>query len=652
MKVVTSWLAFLSVALVGAQPPTADNTASGPVRMARISYAQGNVTWRKDDSSSWSKASVNLPIPQGAQIWVQNGGRAEVQFDDGSDLRLGNDAVVSLQSLYSDSQGEFTEIKLNAGTSSIRLKDKYSIYQIDTPYEAVKAAGPGHFRVDVDKNDVKVGVQTGAATISTSAGDTKLRSGDFVRTETSHDSIRVTDLPKVDAWDKFDTERDADISGGTDHLPPNVGLVSGNLDHYGHWKQDAVDGWVWVPDHQSANWKPYSDGNWVWCDPYGWTWCSNEPWGWAPYHYGTWDHFSYGWGWCPGPYNQYWNPACVDFTLFNGNYCWTPLCPWEVAYPDPFFCGFGFGSWWLNFSIGGCGVFRPGFGAFCQPIAFGRGRFDRGFGADRFGVGQGDRFVPRNAAFGATSVAAGEFGRGGLFNSINGNASHNFAEGSRVTATSHAFSGPVAAAVSRESATPSHAFTSSASPSALSRSLYRGSAASGIAAGRAGTATTRSSGFITKSLGASSVESARSSLGFQGRSSSAGDRSISSATASSRGFERTSAGSSAVERARQSLGYSGAGYASRSYSSTSQRSSFGSSSSSGSGGSRSYGGRYGGDAQTGSQRSTHSSSRSSGSNSASHGYSGGSSSSGGGHSSSSGGGGGGRSSGGGGGRGR
>ena len=64
---------------------TQENT--GPVRLARISYVRGNVTWRSEESSDWSAATRNLPLRQGAQIWVSEGGRAEIQFDDGSLLR-------------------------------------------------------------------------------------------------------------------------------------------------------------------------------------------------------------------------------------------------------------------------------------------------------------------------------------------------------------------------------------------------------------------------------------------------------------------------------------------------------------------------------------------------------------------------------------
>ena len=65
---------LLAAALVGAQSEPEQNGAAkadaGPVRMARISFAEGNVSWRPDDSGAWSQATLNLPLQQGAQVWV------------------------------------------------------------------------------------------------------------------------------------------------------------------------------------------------------------------------------------------------------------------------------------------------------------------------------------------------------------------------------------------------------------------------------------------------------------------------------------------------------------------------------------------------------------------------------------------------------
>lgn len=629
----TTLAAMTAVALAGAQSTRSDEPSaptSGPVRLARISYADGNVSWRPDDRSSWSQATPNLPLQQGAQIWVTGRGRAEIQFDDGSDVRLGNNAVATLQSLYSDTQGEFTELKLNDGTSSLHLKDKYSIYQIDTPYESVKAAGPARFRVDVG-DEVRVGVRTGSATLSAGGGDTNLRSGDFVVTRSSNDSVRVENLPRADSWDRFDDDREDALNGGTEHLPPNIAIVAGGIDHYGHWRHEDRYGWVWCPS-VSASWRPYHYGHWVWCDPFGWTWCSDEAWGWAPYHYGTWSHFGWGWGWCPGPYHQYWSPAVVSFTSYNGDFCWTPLCPEEVVYPAAFGIGFGSGNWWFNFSIGGCGIYRPGFDGRCNPVAFGPRDWDRrNWDRRRDDVGRWGtndaHFIPRNANWGASAASEHGFGQGGRFREVRGNASQYFERGHAVTASGHAFSGPVNASWNQASITPTHTFRSTETPTAINRSLYRAPVSGAVGRtgepfghtvnGNGASNSDRRGSYVPR-IGGSAVDRARQSIGYSGRGftrtdvptvrtstyNSSGDRAYRGT--SNRTIERSNGGSSGVESARRSLGYSGSRpQNSDSGSSSSRRSSYSNDRASG----YSYSGRYHSDSQGSSSRSTSSSGR-------------------------------------------
>src|SRR5579871_284337 len=475
-----SFCAALLLASISAAQSGSDDAGSGgsgPVRMARISFAEGNVSWRPDDAANWSQASPNLPLQQGAQVWVTGRGRAEVQFDDGSTVRLGNDGVMSIQSLYSDSQGEFTELKLNDGTSSLHLKDKYSIFQVDTPYDSVKAAGPARFRVDVG-SEVRVGVRNGSATLSANGGDTSLRSGDFVELRGADDAVRVRTLPREDSWDRFDEGREDELVGGVEHCPPNIAIVAGGLGHYGNWHEGPHNRWYWFP-RVSAGWRPYYSGSWIWVNPFGWTWCSSEAWGWAPYHYGAWEEIDGRWGWCPGPYHQYWCPAVVHFSYYNGCYAWAPLCPDEVIYPNFLSIGFGSGNWWFNFSIGGCAVYRPGFrGGFCEPVVFnrhdfGHNRWDERFdGGRRFEAGN-DHFVPRNSRFGTVSVSERDFGHGGHFRPLDGSGRQYFERGQSATAASGAFSGPVGARASAGSLTPSHTFHSGGSPSSLNRTLYR-----------------------------------------------------------------------------------------------------------------------------------------------------------------------------------
>jgi hypothetical protein len=337
--------------------------AEGPVRLARFSYVSGDVTWRGDAQADWSAATLNLPLRQGAQIWVPDASRAEVQFDDGSHLRLDSGTLITLQTLYSDADGEFTELTLNEGLTALRLREDHSTYQINTPLVSIKATGPAMMRIGAS-DGAQIGVQDGSATVEGPQGKTTLRAGVYLDLADNQAPYDVRGLPRPDSWDDWNTERDRELDAAAQrpahrYLPPDIALVADGLDDYGTWHSDPTYGEVWCPRPTSADWRPYKDGQWTWVAPFGWTWVSDEPWGWAPYHYGTWIHEPYGWAWAPGPAVQYWSPAGVEFYQSDGNVAWCPLAPDEIRYPDTLAIDYHQGDWSLSFSIGQAAVYYP-----------------------------------------------------------------------------------------------------------------------------------------------------------------------------------------------------------------------------------------------------------------------------------------------------
>lgn len=347
--------------------PDSQTADAGPVRMARFGLIEGGVSWRPDEKSEWSAATPNMPLRQGAQVSVDRGGRGEVQFDDGSVLRLGSSALATLTTMYSDSKGEFTEIQLNDGLFSMTMRNGYSLYQFDTPYASVRAYGPARVRIGVGQG-LEVASHEGQVQIQNSQGTLTLNPNEYLYMQSADSPLEARPVPREDGWDRFGDERDAYWEHRSDYLPPNIALVSGDLDDYGHWASDPTYGYVWYPQVSDPGWRPYWHGHWVWVSPYGWTWCGDETWGWAPYHYGTWIHRPGGWGWVPGPARQCWSPAVVSFTGSGETIAWCPLAPSEVRYPATALAiRFGGGSWSVWFSIGGCAAYYPAGPGYCAP---------------------------------------------------------------------------------------------------------------------------------------------------------------------------------------------------------------------------------------------------------------------------------------------
>ncbi len=97
------------------------------------------------------------------------------------------------------------------------------------------------------------------------------------------------------------------------------------LSPYGTWINDPQYGYVWRPDVDQDEFRPYyTNGRWVMTE-YGNTWVSNYEWGWAPFHYGRWMYNRYNqWIWIP---DTVWGPAWVSWRSGGGYYGWAPLGP-------------------------------------------------------------------------------------------------------------------------------------------------------------------------------------------------------------------------------------------------------------------------------------------------------------------------------------
>ena len=97
------------------------------------------------------------------------------------------------------------------------------------------------------------------------------------------------------------------------------------LSPYGTWIEDPSYGYVWRPDVDRNDFRPYyTNGRWAMTE-YGNTWVSDYDWGWAPFHYGRWVLNDFNdWIWIP---DTVWGPAWVSWRTGGGYYGWAPLGP-------------------------------------------------------------------------------------------------------------------------------------------------------------------------------------------------------------------------------------------------------------------------------------------------------------------------------------
>jgi hypothetical protein len=99
----------------------ADDTAAH--RAARLSYLQGNVTVDHMDNTAGDPAQINMPLAEGARLTTGEDGQAEVEFEDGSIVRITPDSSLGLNSLSVDAFGNLhTQLAVLGGLVYAELR--------------------------------------------------------------------------------------------------------------------------------------------------------------------------------------------------------------------------------------------------------------------------------------------------------------------------------------------------------------------------------------------------------------------------------------------------------------------------------------------------------------------------------------------------
>jgi Family of unknown function (DUF6600)/FecR protein len=305
-------------------------------RLSRISLIDGELLIQRGDDTEWTAASVNLPLRPHDRLWATDGARSEVQFDDGTAVRIAENTNLDLLGLDSD----LTHLQLTLGVASVstpvsRRGAREVSVELDTPQASLQLSPASNVRIDVaEDGSTIITVREGEATINRNEGPLTVAAHQRVAIESSDTPRYVLESAAVDdAWDRWVDERDGQLAKAKsrEHLGSNVVMGTTELDAYGSWDQVPAYGWVWVP-RVDPGWVPYQTGRWLWREPWGWTWVSYEPWGWLPYHYGRWIVVSAGWVWVPGPTLGFWVPGCVRFIYGPDWVAWVPLGPGEIYY--------------------------------------------------------------------------------------------------------------------------------------------------------------------------------------------------------------------------------------------------------------------------------------------------------------------------------
>ena len=277
------WAAAMTLAAWGADPHS---------RFARVTWTEGRVEVEHAGTGERYSAERNQPVGQG--FWVETfDGRVELDFDEGSQIRLGPGSLLELSDLTRLSTGQrISLISLERGTLYVTGEPAGSdtLAIVSPGMEASFVAG-SRVRVEAGSAGSTLAVREGRVKFSARSVEMELKEGQGARVAGEFELLVPMPEGELDAWSE---QRDREA---VEREP--------ELDAHGKWIEVAGLGTVWRPERQEG-FVPYRAGRWRWYEGLGFTWIGREPWGWLPYRSGRWSVASGQWVWKPGESEIHW----------------------------------------------------------------------------------------------------------------------------------------------------------------------------------------------------------------------------------------------------------------------------------------------------------------------------------------------------------
>lgn len=276
-------------------------------RIVRLSDVQGSVKIDKNTGLGFENAFVNLPITQGARLRTGANGRAEVEFEDGSLIRLApNSSLQFSQFSLNDAGKRMSQINLVDGMAYVNWLGKDDI-TLDFLKETVSLNHAAHFRVDTSPELANLAVFKGDVEVESPSGKVnvaKKRTATFDADNDKYILAKKIDEEPLDNWDKESVEYHDQYAKNSSASPYGYGLA--DLNYYGAYSNIPGYGMMWQPYFTGVGWDPFMDGAWGFYPGYGYMFASAYPWGWMPYRYGNWSFVpGMGWMWQPGGWNTW-----------------------------------------------------------------------------------------------------------------------------------------------------------------------------------------------------------------------------------------------------------------------------------------------------------------------------------------------------------
>ena len=284
------------------------NTTSGnsKVRIVRLSEVKGEVQLDRNAGRGFESAMANLPVTEGAKLRTGNG-VAEVEFEDNSTVRVGQNSLVQFPRLeLLPSGAKSSAVNVLQGMVYVNLMNtKGNEFAVAFGQEKLNLPPDSHVRLQLTPSEASLAVLHGEALVqdpsgSTAVGKNKTMTFNLASQSPPVIAKSVAQEP-LDSWDNDAVQYHKSYANASSfgNSPYSYGI--NDMNYYGSFVNAGGCGSMWRPYFTSASWDPFGNGAWAYYPSAGYSWVSPYPWGWTPYHSGSWAFCQgLGWGWQPG----------------------------------------------------------------------------------------------------------------------------------------------------------------------------------------------------------------------------------------------------------------------------------------------------------------------------------------------------------------
>jgi ferric-dicitrate binding protein FerR (iron transport regulator) len=174
-------------------------------RVVRLSFVKGTVAARRPGSNEWVRATLETPIEEGFSIVTTRGGAAELQFENGSTIRLAEFSRVDfVQLALAPHGGHVNHMTLDRGIATMNLvPERHDEYVLNVSGVSLTPHGKTEFRTDSGRDRLRVEVFKGHVLAADATQSEKLAKNHALAYNPAGGPFQVTAQIQKDAWDKW-----------------------------------------------------------------------------------------------------------------------------------------------------------------------------------------------------------------------------------------------------------------------------------------------------------------------------------------------------------------------------------------------------------------------------------------------------------------